>query len=202
MGVDSIAGPSEILIVADSNANPAFIAADLLSQAEHNETASAILITDSRELACAAAKEIEVQALKLERREIIEKSLKNYGAIIIVENLQKAMELSNELAPEHLEIATDNPFALLPLVKSAGSIFLGHYSPEALGDYVAGPNHILPTGGTARFFSAQSVDDFIKKSGVISFSKEALAPLTDDIITFANAEKLTAHANAARIRKF
>ncbi|MDR0999800.1 MAG: histidinol dehydrogenase [Clostridiales bacterium] len=201
VGVDSIAGPSEILVVADKSANPVYVAADLLSQAEHNETASSILITDSAELARQVAEEVDRQMAVLPRKEIINKSIKDYGAIIIVSDLKQAMGISNSIAPEHLEIATDNPFALLPLVQNAGSVFLGHFSPEPLGDYMAGPNHILPTDGTARFFSAQSVDDFIKKTGIVSFSKEALAPLAKDIIIFAEAERLSAHANAIRVRQ-
>lgn len=201
VNIDSVAGPSEILIVADKTANPVFVAADLLSQAEHDELASAILITDSTELAQKVQKEVEVQTKALERKEIIEKSINNYGAVITVKNLDEAFEIANEIAPEHLEVCTLSPFDMLSKVKNAGAVFLGNYSPEPLGDYMAGPNHVLPTGGTAKFFSPLSIDDFIKKSSIISFSKAALKPLEDDIIKFANAEGLTAHANAVRVRK-
>ncbi|MDR2649975.1 MAG: histidinol dehydrogenase [Clostridiales bacterium] len=200
VGVDSIAGPSEVLVLADSGARPEFVAADMLSQAEHDEMAAAILVTDSRKLAERTALELERQKSLLSRRDIIEKSLADYGEIIITDNLRQGAELVNRIAPEHLELAVAEPFALLPYIQNAGSIFLGHYSPEPLGDYMAGPNHVLPTGGTARFFSALSVDDFVKKSGVISFSKEALAALADDIILFADAEGFTAHAGAVKIR--
>lgn len=201
VNIDSVAGPSEILVIADETANPVFVAADMLSQAEHDEMASAILISTNRELAEAVIKELEAQTKMLERRNIIEKSLENYGAVILVESLSKACEIANKIAPEHLEICTAEPFSLLPLIQNAGAIFLGNYSPEPLGDYMAGPNHVLPTGGTAKFFSPLSIDDFIKKSSVISFSKGALMNLADDIITFADAEGLTAHANAIIVRK-
>lgn len=201
VNIDSVAGPSEILVLADEMANPVFIAADLLSQAEHDELASAILITTSEALAQKVQKEIEIQKEKLERKEIIEKSIENFGAIILVESLEKGCELANGIAPEHMEICVNSPFEFLPYIQNAGAIFLGNYSPEPLGDYMAGPNHVLPTGGTARFFSPLSIDDFIKKSSIISFSKKALSSLQDDIITFANAEGLTAHANAIRVRK-
>ena len=201
VNIDSVAGPSEILIVADKTANPVFVAADLLSQAEHDELASAILITDDEELGKAVQAEVVKQTAVLERKEIIEKSIENYGAVIITENLDEAFELSNSIAPEHMEICTLSPFELLPKVQNAGAVFLGNYSPEPLGDYMAGPNHVLPTGGTARFFSPLSIDDFIKKSSIISFGKNALNALSDDIIAFANAEGLTAHANAVRVRK-
>ncbi len=201
VNIDSVAGPSEILVIADDTANPVYVAADMLSQAEHDELASAVLVTDSIELAQSVKIELEKQTAVLERKEIIEKSLRDYSAIIVVENLDKACEISNTIAPEHMEVCTLNPFELLPKIQNAGAIFLGNYSPEPLGDYMAGPNHVLPTGGTARFFSPLSIDDFIKKSSIISFSKEALLNLQDDIISFANAEGLTAHANAVRVRK-
>lgn len=201
VNIDSVAGPSEILVIADDTANPVYVAADMLSQAEHDELASAVLVTDSIELAQSIKIELEKQTAVLERKEIIEKSLRDYSAIIVVENLDKACEISNTIAPEHMEVCTLNPFELLPKIQNAGAIFLGNYSPEPLGDYMAGPNHVLPTGGTARFFSPLSIDDFIKKSSIISFSKEALLNLQEDIISFANAEGLTAHANAVRVRK-
>lgn len=201
VNIDSVAGPSEILVVADETANPVYTAADLLSQAEHDEMASAILITTSEKLANEVQSEIEKQTAILERKAIIEKSIENYGAIIVAENIDEAFELSNSIAPEHMEVCMASPFEMLPKIKNAGAIFLGHYTPEPLGDYMAGPNHVLPTGGTARFFSPLSIDDFIKKSSIISFSKDALNALSDDIITFANAEGLTAHANAVRVRK-
>ncbi len=201
VNIDSVAGPSEILVVADETANPVYTAADLLSQAEHDEMASAILITTSEKLANEVQAEIEKQTAVLERKAIIEKSIENYGAIIVAENIDEAFELSNSIAPEHMEVCMASPFEMLPKIKNAGAIFLGHYTPEPLGDYMAGPNHVLPTGGTARFFSPLSIDDFIKKSSIISFSKDALNALSDDIITFANAEGLTAHANAVRVRK-
>ena len=201
VNIDSVAGPSEILVIADETSNPKYVAADMLSQAEHDELASSILITDSEELAYAVQKEIEVQTNKLERKEIINKSIDNYGAIIIVDDIKTACDISNSIAPEHMEVCTKAPFELLPYIKNAGAIFLGNYSPEPLGDYMAGPNHVLPTGGTARFFSPITIDDFVKKSSIIAFSKNALDNLSDDIITFANAEGLTAHANAVRVRK-
>lgn len=201
VNIDSVAGPSEILVIADDTANPVYVAADMLSQAEHDELASAVLVTDSIELAQSVKIELEKQTAVLERKEIIEKSLRDYSAIIVVENLDKACKISNTIAPEHMEVCTLNPFELLPKIQNAGAIFLGNYSPEPLGDYMAGPNHVLPTGGTARFFSPLSIDDFIKKSSIISFSKEALLNLQEDIISFANAEGLTAHANAVRVRK-
>ncbi|HIW48550.1 MAG TPA: histidinol dehydrogenase [Firmicutes bacterium] len=201
VNIDSVAGPSEILVLADKTARADYVAADLLSQAEHDPMASAIAITDDADLAQAIAKEVEAQTAVLERKEIIETSLKDFGAIILVDDMNEAVEIANGIAPEHMEISTAEPFSLLPKVKNAGAVFLGHFSPEPLGDYMAGPNHVLPTGGTARFFSPLSVDDFVKKSSIISFSKEALLPLSDSIIAFANAEGLTAHANAVRIRK-
>lgn len=200
VNIDSVAGPSEILVLADESANPKYVAADLLSQAEHDELASAILITDSEKLAKEVSIEIEKQTQLLSRKNIIEKSLQNFGAIVIVKDFDEACELSNKVAPEHMEVCVNSPFEVLPKIQNAGAIFLGHYSPEPLGDYMAGPNHVLPTGGTARFFSPLSIDDFIKKSSIISFSREALRPLYKDVITFAEAEGLTAHANSVRIR--
>lgn len=200
VNIDSVAGPSEILILADSSANPAYVAADLLSQAEHDELASAILITNDRNLAIKVNAELDKQTENLSRKEIIKKSFDNFGAIIIVNDFDEATQLSNQIAPEHLEICTNSPFEILPKIKNAGAVFLGHYSPEPLGDYMAGPNHVLPTGGTAKFFSPLSIDDFIKKSSIISFSKEALNVLHKDIIEFANSEGLTAHANAVKVR--
>ncbi len=200
VNIDSVAGPSEILILADDSANPIFVAADLLSQAEHDEIASSILITDSEALALQVQEELQKQTALLSRKEIITKSLENFGAIIVVEDFEQAIALSNDIAPEHLEICTRAPFEILPYIKNAGAIFMGHYSPEPLGDYMAGPNHVLPTSGTAKFFSPLSVDDFIKKSSIISFSEASLKDLYKDIITFAEAEALTAHANAVRVR--
>lgn len=200
VNIDSVAGPSEILILADSSANPAYVAADLLSQAEHDELASAILITNDRNLAIKVNAELDKQTENLSRKEIIKRSFDNFGAIIIVNDFDEATQLSNQIAPEHLEICTNSPFEILPKIKNAGAVFLGHYSPEPLGDYMAGPNHVLPTGGTAKFFSPLSIDDFIKKSSIISFSKEALNVLHKDIIEFANSEGLTAHANAVKVR--
>lgn len=201
VNIDSVAGPSEVLVLADETANPVFVAADLLSQAEHDELASAILVTTSEALAKEVQSQIEQQTAVLERKEIIEKSIASYGAIILVDSIEEACSISNEIAPEHMEVCTKAPFELLPKIQNAGAIFLGHYTPEPLGDYMAGPNHVLPTGGTARFFSPLSIDDFIKKSSILSFSKEALDCLSDDIIVFANAEGLTAHANSIRVRK-
>lgn len=201
VNIDSVAGPSEILILADASANPKYLAADMLSQAEHDELASAILITTDKAQAEKVREELSLQTKQLQRQDIIEKSLANYGAIILVESMQEGCKIVNRIAPEHLEICTASPFDWLPMIQNAGAIFLGHYTPEPLGDYMAGPNHVLPTGGTARFFSPLSVDDFIKKSSVISFSKEALAALSEDIILFAQAEGLTAHANAIRVRQ-
>ena len=200
VNIDSVAGPSEILILADESANPVYVAADLLSQAEHDELASAVLVTTSMELAQKVQEEVEKQTQVLERKAIIDKSIDNYGAIIVAENTDIACELCNAIAPEHMEVCTKEPFALLPKIRNAGAIFLGHYTPEPLGDYMAGPNHVLPTGGTARFFSPLSIDDYIKKSSIISFSKEALGNLGEDVIKFANAEGLTAHANSVRVR--
>lgn len=200
VNIDMIAGPSEVMTVADKSANPKYVAADLLSQAEHDALASSVLITDSEKLAKETAKELSLQLSKLERQSIAGKSVENYGAAIICENMDEAFSLANEIAPEHMEILTENPFADLSKVRNAGSIFLGEYSPEPLGDYFAGPNHVLPTNGTARFSSPLSVDTFIKKSGVIYYTKRGLDEYKDDIIRFADAEGLTAHANSVKIR--
>lgn len=200
VNIDSVAGPSEILVIADDSSNSTYVAADLLSQAEHDEMASAILITTSQRLAQEVQTELEKQTAVLERKEIIEKSLENYGAIILVKDFDEACALSNAVAPEHMELCVSEPFSLLPKIQNAGAIFLGHYTPEPLGDYMAGPNHVLPTGGTARFFSPLSIDDYIKKSSLISFSEDAFSRLGDDVIKFAEAEGLTAHANSVRVR--
>lgn len=200
VSIDSIAGPSEILILADKSANPKYVAADMLSQAEHDELASAVVVTDCEALAEAVAKEVEIQTSQLTRKGIIEKSLRDFGAIILTKTMEEAIQISNDIAPEHLEIATDDPFNILPKIKNAGAIFLGHYTPEPVGDYMAGPNHVLPTNGTARFFSPLCVDDFIKKPSILSFTKESLRPLYKDVIDFAESEELTAHANALRVR--
>ena len=199
--IDMIAGPSEILIIADSSANPEYLAADLMSQAEHDKMASAILITPDEKLAAQTVEALYKQLESLSRREIIEESLDTYGAVLLTENMDEAVEFANLLAPEHLEVCCDNPFAYLGRLDNAGSLFLGHYSPEPLGDYFAGPNHVLPTGGTARFFSPLSVDDFVKKSGFVYYPKEALLDAADDIILLAETEELTAHANSVRVRK-
>ena len=200
VSIDSIAGPSEILVLADESADAKYVAADMLSQAEHDELASAILITTSQELADRVSAEIGKFCEKLERREIIEKSLENFGFILIAENMEDAVDAANEIASEHLEILTKNPFDIMTRIRNAGAIFLGEYSSEPLGDYFAGPNHILPTNGTARFFSALSVNDFQKKSSIISYSEEALAKVHRDIEAFAKAEGLTAHANSIAVR--
>lgn len=200
VSIDSIAGPSEILVLADETATPRYVAADMLSQAEHDEMASAILVTTSEELAQNVAKEIKGFTEVLSRKDIIEKSLDSYGHILIADNMEDAIDAVNEIASEHLEIVTKNPFDTMTKVRNAGAIFLGEYSSEPLGDYFAGPNHVLPTNGTAKFFSALSVDDFIKKSSIISFSKEALEPMHQDIIKFAESERLTAHANSIKVR--
>ena len=194
VSIDSVAGPSEILVLADETANPAYAAADLLSQAEHDRMASAILVTTSEEVAEKVLAEIESRIPALEREEIIRASVDDYGAIFVADTMEEAVDAVNAIASEHLEILTKDPFAILPKIKNAGAIFLGEYASEPLGDYFAGPNHVLPTCGTARFFSALSVQDFVKKSSVIYFSKEALAPLHEKIETFAKAEGLTAHA--------
>ena len=198
--IDMIAGPSEILIVADETADPKFLAADLMSQAEHDKMASAILITPCEALAQATVGELYRQMETLSRREIIEASLDRYGGIIVCETMDQAVEFANELAPEHLEICVNNPFDYLGRLDNAGSIFMGHYSPEPLGDYFAGPNHVLPTGGTARFFSPLSVDDFIKKSSFLYYPKEELMKAGADIIRLAETEELTAHANSVKVR--
>lgn len=200
VSIDSIAGPSEILVLADETANPRFVAADLLSQAEHDELASAILITTSEKLAEEVSKEVEGFCEVLSRKNIIEKSLENYGYILIAPDLDTAIDTANEIASEHMEIVTANPFEVMTKVKNAGAIFLGEYSSEPLGDYFAGPNHVLPTNGTAKFFSPLSVDDFIKKSSIISYSKDALHAVYKDIAQFADCEQLTAHANSIRVR--
>ena len=195
-----IAGPSEILIVADKSANPKFLAADLMSQAEHDKMASAILLTTSEETANETAKELSRQMQALERRDIIEQSLDDFGAIIVCKDISEAVDFANELAPEHLELAVENPMEYIGRVDNAGSVFLGHYSPEPLGDYFAGPNHVLPTSGTARFFSPLSVDSFIKKSSFIYYTEPALFKAKDDIIKLAETEGLTAHANSIKVR--
>ena len=200
VSIDSIAGPSEILVLADETANPKFVAADLLSQAEHDEMASAILITTSKELAEQVSVEIDRFVAKLSRKEIIQKSLDNYGYLLVAENMEDAIATVNEIASEHLELVTKNPFEVMTKIKNAGAIFIGEYSSEPLGDYFAGPNHVLPTNGTAKFFSPLSVDDFIKKSSIISYSREALQPIYKDIVQFAECEQLTAHANSIRVR--
>lgn len=198
--IDMIAGPSEILIVADKSANPKFLAADLMSQAEHDKMASAILLTTSEETANETSKELSRQMQTLERRDIIEQSLNDFGAIIVCKDISEAVDFANELAPEHLELAVENPMEYIGRVDNAGSVFLGHYSPEPLGDYFAGPNHVLPTSGTARFFSPLSVDSFIKKSSFIYYTEPALSEAKDDIIKLAETEGLTAHANSIKVR--
>ena len=198
--IDMIAGPSEILIVADSSANPRFLAADLMSQAEHDKLASAILLTDSAELADKTKLELELQMKKLIRKEIIEASLDNFGAIIVCSDMSQAVDFANELAPEHLEVCCENPMEYVGKLDNAGSVFLGNYSPEPLGDYFAGPNHVLPTSGTARFFSPLSVDSFIKKSSFIYYTEDALKNDALDVIRFADTEGLTAHANSIKVR--
>ncbi len=200
VGIDSIAGPSEVLIVADSTANPRFVAADLLAQAEHDPMASATLVTDSAELAAAVARELEVQLATLSRREIAAASLRGYGALLVTDTLAEAMELANELAPEHMELMVCEPMEWLGQVRNAGAVFLGDSTPEPLGDYLAGPNHVLPTGGTARFFSPLSVDDFVKKTSVLYHSRAKLAEVWMDVEAFALSEGLTAHARSASIR--
>lgn len=198
--IDMIAGPSEILIVADESANPKFLAADLMSQAEHDRMASAILITPSRDIAQRTVEELYRQMKTLSRRDIIQESLERFGGVIVCENMEEAVDFANELAPEHLEICVDNPFEYIGRLDNVGSVFLGHYSPEPLGDYFAGPNHVLPTGGTARFFSPLSVDDFIKKSSFIYYPRQELERAASDIIRLAETEELTAHANSIRVR--
>lgn len=198
--IDMIAGPSEILILADESANPTYLAADMMSQAEHDVLASSILLTTSEAIANATAKELERQSAKLSRAAIIEKSLRDYGAIIVCRNEQEMIDLANDLAPEHLEVMTANPFDYLGRLDNAGSVFLGQYAPEPLGDYYAGPNHVLPTSGTARFFSPLGVDSFIKKSSYIYYTKDALREAKDDIILIAGKEQLTAHAHSVHVR--
>lgn len=200
VSIDSIAGPSEILVLADESANPKFVAADLLSQAEHDEMASAILITTSMELAEQVSKEVDYFVSILSRKDIISKSLDNYGYILVAPDMDAAIDAANEIASEHLELVTKNPFETMTKIKNAGAIFLGEYSSEPLGDYFAGPNHVLPTNGTAKFFSALSVDDFIKKSSIISYSRDALQDVYKDIVKFAECEQLTAHANSIKVR--
>ena len=200
VSIDSIAGPSEIMVLADEMANPRFVAADLLSQAEHDEMASAILVTTSEALAEQVSVEVDKFVTTLSRKEIIRKSLDNYGYILVADTMQDAIDTVNEIASEHLELVTKNPFETMTKIRNAGAIFIGEYSSEPLGDYFAGPNHVLPTNGTAKFFSPLSVDDFIKKSSIISYSREALKPVYKDIVQFAECEKLTAHANSIRVR--
>ena len=200
VSIDSIAGPSEIMVLADETANPRFVAADLLSQAEHDEMASAILVTTSETLAEQVSVEVDKFVETLSRKEIIRKSLDNYGYILVADTMQDAIDTVNEIASEHLELVTKNPFETMTKIRNAGAIFIGEYSSEPLGDYFAGPNHVLPTNGTAKFFSPLGVDDFIKKSSIISYSREALEPVYKDIVQFAECEKLTAHATSIRIR--
>ena len=200
VSIDAIAGPSEILVIADETADPRYVAADLLSQAEHDELASAILITTSQELAEAVSGEVDQFLTVLSRAEIIQKSLDNYGYILVADTMDEAVEIANEIASEHLEIQTRNPYEVMTKIRNAGAIFLGPYASEPLGDYFAGPNHVLPTNGTAKFFSPLSVDDFIKKSSIIAYSREALQAVHEDIETFAKAEELTAHANSIHVR--
>ena len=200
VSIDSIAGPSEIMVLADETANPRFVAADLLSQAEHDEMASAILVTTSETLAEQVSVDVDKFVEVLSRKEIIRKSLDNYGYILVADTMQDAIDTVNEIASEHLELVTKNPFETMTKIRNAGAIFIGEYSSEPLGDYFAGPNHVLPTNGTAKFFSPLSVDDFIKKSSIISYSREALEPVYKDIVQFAECEKLTAHANSIRVR--
>ena len=200
VSIDSIAGPSEILVLADETANPRYVAADLLSQAEHDELASAILVTTSEELAVRVEEEIQVFLQTLSRADIIRKSLENYGYLLVADSMSDAIRAANEIASEHLEILTKNPFDTMTRIKNAGAIFLGEYSSEPLGDYFAGPNHVLPTNGTAKFFSPLNVDDFMKKTSIISYSRQALEKVHGDIETFAESEGLTAHANSIRVR--
>ena len=200
VSIDSVAGPSEILVLADESANPRYVAADLLSQAEHDELASAILITTSMELAEAVSEQVEVFISELSRTDIMRKSIDNYGYILVADSMEDAIDAANEIASEHLEVLTKNPFEIMTKIQNAGAIFLGEYSSEPLGDYFAGPNHILPTNGTAKFFSPLSVDDFIKKSSIISYSRNALEAVHKDIEFFAEKEGLTAHANSIKVR--
>ena len=200
VSIDAIAGPSEILVIADETANPRFVAADLLSQAEHDELASAILVTTSEELAQKVSDEVDGFLKELSRSEIIQKSLDNYGYILVADTMDDVIDIANEIASEHLEIQTKNPYDVMTKVRNAGAIFIGEYASEPLGDYFAGPNHVLPTNGTAKFFSPLSVDDFIKKSSIIGYSEEALREIHKDIEAFAEAEQLTAHANSIKVR--
>lgn len=200
VSIDAIAGPSEILVIADETANPRYVAADLLSQAEHDELASAILLTTSSRLAEEVAREVEIFAGQLEREQIIRKSLDNYGYILVADTMEEVIDVANEIASEHLEIQTRNPYDIMTKIRNAGAIFIGEYSSEPLGDYFAGPNHVLPTNGTAKFFSPLSVDDFIKKSSIIAYSKEALEAVHKEIEYFAESEHLTAHANSIKVR--
>ncbi len=200
VGIDSIAGPSEVLVIADETANPRYVAADLLSQAEHDELASAILVTNSMELAKKVSEEVDGFVQVLSRKEIIQKSLDQFGYILVAEDMDTVIRTANIIAPEHLEILTKNPYDVMTKIKNAGAIFLGEYSSEPLGDYFAGPNHVLPTNGTAKFFSALGVDAFIKKSSIISYSREALEEIHKDIEQFAECEQLTAHANSIKVR--
>ena len=200
LDIDMVAGPSEVLVIADETANPVYTAADLLSQAEHDVMASAVLLTTSQTLADQVAQEIERQTGYLSRSDVIQQSLRDYGAIIVCDSLEDCCQLANEIAPEHLEIMTENPKALLPQILNAGAVFLGQNTPEPLGDYMAGPCHVLPTSGTARFFSPLSVESFLKRMSVIDFSREALESVKDGIISMAESEHLTAHANSIKVR--
>ena len=200
VGIDMVAGPSEVLVIADSSADPRYVAADLLSQAEHDPLAAAILVTDSETLAAAVDAELAWQTALLPRCEVVEKSLSAYGTIVVANDLPSCADIANQIAPEHLELSVADPYALLPLICNAGAIFLGHWSPEPLGDYLAGPNHVLPTSGTARFFSPLSVDDFVKKSSIICCTREELEKVSDQVILLAQQEGLDAHANAVAIR--
>ena len=198
--IDMVAGPSEVLVIADETANPAYVAADLLSQAEHDRLASAVLLTTSMELARAVDAEIVRQAGYLSRSDIMEASLRDFGCAIVCDSLEQAISLANEIAPEHLEIVTEDPRAVLPEIRNAGEVFLGEWSPEPLGDYLAGPNHVLPTSGTARFFSPLSVDSFLKTMSIVAYSRDTLAPIREQVVAMAEAEHLTAHANSIRVR--
>ena len=200
VGIDSIAGPSEILVIADGSADARYVAADVLSQAEHDPMAACICVSCDKALAQEILREIEKQMVKLSRRDIISRSLSAYGAVVVADNLEQAVEFSNRIAPEHLELCVEKPEKLLPLIKNAGAVFMGHYSPEPLGDYFAGPSHVLPTSGTARFFSPVNLDDFVKKTSVINYSREALKEVHKDIELFARFEGLTAHENSVKIR--
>lgn len=198
--IDMVAGPSEVLVIADETANPAYVAADLLSQAEHDRLASAVLLTTSMELARAVDAEIVRQAGYLSRSDIMEASLRDFGCAIVCDSLEQAISLANEIAPEHLEIVTEDPRAVLPEIRNAGAVFLGEWSPEPLGDYLAGPNHVLPTSGTARFFSPLSVGSFLKTMSIVAYSRDTLAPIREQVVAMAEAEHLTAHANSIRVR--